>query len=73
MVYSRAAGWLLGLFLMLPSAGAWACRVCRPRVQATIHDTQYLPNLALVLLPVAVLLGLGLTLYFLPALKRRLT
>jgi hypothetical protein len=59
------AAWLLAL---LPAA---ACTVCRPRVQAGIHNEAYAANLLLVLLPVALLLALGLGLFWAPAWQRR--
>jgi hypothetical protein len=37
------------------SPGAWACDACAPLVDARIHDADFLLNLALVILPVAVL------------------
>ena len=43
---------------------ARACAVCRPRVQAGIHNGAYGANLLLVLLPVALLLLGGLGLFF---------
>ena len=46
------------------SPGLLACAVCRPRVQAGIHDGAYGANLLLVLLPVAMLLLGGLSLFF---------
>jgi hypothetical protein len=52
------------LVWLLPSGGAWACAWCRPRVQAGIHNAAYSANLALVLLPVAVLLALGVGLFY---------
>lgn len=56
------------LFLMLLSslwaAPAWACPWCRPRVRAGIHTPAYTTNVLLVLLPVAVLLALGLALFY---------
>ncbi len=64
-----ALSWLL-CWLATP---AWACRVCRPRVQATIHAPDYGHNLLLILLPVAVLLLLGVALFFADALTRRFT
>ena len=65
----RIAG--AGLLTQLPAA-AWACRVCRPRVDAGIYDAGYQANLLLVLLPVLLLLAFVAGLYYAPALKRRL-
>lgn len=62
------------LFLMawlLPGSGAWACAWCRPRVQAGIYNAAYTANLALVLLPVAVLLALGVGLFYWDRLRLR--
>jgi hypothetical protein len=50
--------------LLLAAPAARACAVCRPRVQAGIHNAAYPANLLLVLLPVAVLLAFGLALFF---------
>jgi len=63
---------LIGLLTGLV-APAWACRVCRPRVQAAIHAPDYTQNIALVLLPVGVLLLLGLGLFFASSFTRRFT
>ena len=43
---------------------AWACPWCRPRVQAGIYTPAYTANALLVLLPVAVLLALGVALFY---------
>ena len=43
---------------------ARACTWCRPRVEAGIHDAAYGQRLLLVLLPVALLLAVGLGLFF---------
>jgi len=53
----------LGGSLWLAPA-AWACQWCRPRVQAGIYTPAYTTNVLLVLLPVAVLLALGLALFY---------
>jgi hypothetical protein len=42
----------------------WACPWCRPRVRAGIYTPAYSTNVLLVLLPVAVLLALGLGLFY---------
>jgi len=52
----------LGSLLAAPAA--WACPWCRPRVQAGIYTPAYTTNVLLVLLPVAVLLVLGVTLFY---------
>ena len=54
---------LAALLLLAPAPGE-ACPVCRPRVQAAIHTPEYAANVALLLLPVAILLALGLALYW---------
>ncbi len=59
--------------LLLSPALSWACRVCRPRVQATIHGPDYTANLALLLLPAVLLLAVGLAVFFAPQLRRRFT
>jgi hypothetical protein len=61
---------LLTVTLSLISSLAWACRVCRPRVQATIHTPDYTGNLLVLLLPIAVLLAGGVGLYFAADIKR---
>ncbi|UOQ66954.1 hypothetical protein [Hymenobacter volaticus] len=61
------ASWLL-CWLTTP---ALACRVCRPRVQATIHAPDYGHNLLLILLPVGLLLLLGVGMFFADTLTRR--
>jgi hypothetical protein len=53
----------LGCSLGAGSA-AWACPWCRPRVQAGIYTPAYTTNVLLVLLPVAVLLALGVALFY---------
>ena len=60
----------MGLLPLLPGA-ARACAVCRPRVQAGIHNEAYAANLLLVLLPVALLLLGGLGLFFAGDLRHR--
>lgn len=62
-------GLLIGA-LWLASPTAWACRVCRPRVQATIHTPDYAGTLAVLLLPIGLLLVGGLGLYFATTIKR---
>jgi len=51
------------LSCLLPSL-ATACPWCRPRVQAGIYTPAYSANLLLVLLPVAVLLALGVGVFY---------
>ena len=55
---------LLGLLATLLPGLAAACPWCRPRVQAGIYTPAYSTNLLLVLLPVAVLLALGLGVFY---------
>ena len=59
---------LLGLCL---GPAAWGCAVCRPRVEAGIHNGAYTANLLLVLLPVALLLLGGLGLFFAADIQHR--
>ena len=54
----------LTLLACLWSAGAVACPWCRPRVRAGIYTPAYTANVLLVLLPVAVLLGVGIGLFY---------
>ena len=53
---------LLTSFWLAPPAGA--CAWCRPRVQAGIYTPAYTAQAGLVLLPVAVLLALGLGVFY---------
>jgi hypothetical protein len=53
----------LGCSLWLAPA-AWACPWCRPRVQAGIYTPAYTANVLLVLMPVALLLALGVALFY---------
>lgn len=64
---------LVCCLLLLSPALAWACRVCRPRVQATIHGPDYTVNLVLLLLPAVLLLAVGLAVFFAPQLRRCFT
>lgn len=57
---------------LLPSL-AEACAWCRPRVQAGIYTPAYSANLLLVLLPVAVLLALGVGLFYWDRLRHYFT
>lgn len=59
---------LLASLLGLAPALAHACAVCRPKVQAAIHTADYSVNMGLLLLPVALLLALGVGLYYAEAL-----
>ena len=60
--------WVSSCLAWLLPAASHACAVCRPKVQATIHNADYSANAALLLLPVALLLALGLGLYYAEAL-----
>ena len=53
------------------STPACACRVSALRVQAAIHAPDYGHNLLLILLPVALLVLLGVGLFFADTLTRR--
>lgn len=53
---------LLSSLLLAPAA--WACPWCRPKVQAGIYTPAYSANVLLVLLPVAVLLAVGVAVYY---------
>jgi len=55
---------LLLLSSLWATPAAWACPWCRPRVRAGIYNAAYSANVLLVLLPVAVLLALGLALFY---------
>ena len=52
------------LVLLLAAKPAWACPVCRPKVQAAIYGPHYLATALLVLLPVLLLVAGGVGLYF---------
>jgi hypothetical protein len=62
--------WINSLVWLVPTA-ATACAVCRPKVQAAIHNADYSVNVALLLLPVALLLAVGVGLYYADALWAR--
>ena len=53
---------LLSSLLLAPAT--WACPWCRPRVRAGIYTPAYSANVLLVLLPVAVLLAVGVAVYY---------
>ena len=53
--------------LLALATDARACAACRPKVQAAIHDPHYAATALLVLLPVLLLIGGGLLLYFAPS------
>ncbi|MCB2407654.1 hypothetical protein [Hymenobacter lucidus] len=59
---------LATLALLLAATTAQACAVCRPRVEAAIHAPDYTDTLLLLLLPVALLVGGVLLLFFSPTL-----
>ena len=63
---------LLVLLALRTAPGAWACAWCRPRVQAGIHNAAHTATLLRVLLPVAVLLALGVGLFYWDTLRLRL-
>ena len=63
---------LLLVWLSVFTLAAAACPVCRPKVQAGIHDQAYSANLLLVLLPVALLLAGGVGLFFAADIRHRL-
>ena len=62
---------LLSSFWLAPAA--WACPWCRPRVHAGIYSATYPANLLLVLLPVALLLALGLGVFYWDTLRAYFT
>lgn len=64
------AGLFLVPLLMLAGPATRACAVCRPKVRAGIHNAAFSANLLLVLLPVALLLALGLALFFVESIRR---
>ena len=59
---------LATLALLLAATTALACRVCRPKVEAAIHAPDYTATLLLLLLPVGLLVGGALLLFFSPTL-----
>jgi hypothetical protein len=62
---------VLLLTLLLCGLAATACPVCRPKVEAGIYSADYAPHLLLVLLPVGLVLGLGLGLFYWDKLSTR--
>ena len=58
----KGFAFLLVLLFWLPAARA--CPVCRPKVEAGIYDAAYSANVLVVLLPVAVMVALGLGLFY---------
>lgn len=71
--YAWLSALLTGGLLLLTGPAAWACRVCRPKVEAGIHTPAYSANLLLVLLPVALLVAVGVGLFYSAQLQRRFT
>jgi hypothetical protein len=61
---------LSSLLGMLPALAS-ACAVCRPKVQAAIHNADYSVNVGLLLLPLALLLIVGVGLYYADAIWAR--
>ena len=58
---------LLALVFALQVVGAsaaQACAVCRPKVQAAIHNSDYAANALLMLLPIGLLVTGALLLFF---------
>ena len=49
---------------LLAAPAAWACSWCRPKVRAGIYTPAYSANVLLVLLPVAVLLAVGVVVFY---------
>lgn len=62
--------WLNSLLWLLPTVAS-ACAVCRPKVQAAIHNADYSVNVLLLLSPVALLLAVGVGLYYADAIWAR--
>lgn len=59
---------VLATLWLLTTTAAHACKVCRPKVEAAIHTSDYSANFLLLLLPIALLVGGALLLYFSPTL-----
>lgn len=55
---------LMLLSSLLVAPAAWGCPWCRPRVRAGIYTPAYSANVLLVLLPVAVLLAVGVAVFY---------
>jgi hypothetical protein len=62
--------WLSCLFGLLPAVAS-ACSICRPKVQAAIHNADYSVNVLMLLLPLALLLAVGVGLYYADAIWAR--
>ncbi len=60
---------VLTSLLFLSNAPLGACPRCRPLVQAAIHNADFLGNVVVMLLPVALLLLIGAALFFVDALE----
>lgn len=58
----------LVVLLLAITTTAQACTVCRPKVAAAIYAPGYTAHVGLVLLPIALLVGGALLLYFSPTL-----
>lgn len=59
---------LVFAFLLVEPAAAWACPLCdsatADQVRAGLFDGHFLKNLAVVLLPFPLFIGLGVYMYF---------
>jgi hypothetical protein len=62
--------WFSSLLGLLPAV-ALACSICRPKVQAAIHNADYSVNVLMLLLPLALLLAVGVGLYYADAIWAR--
>lgn len=51
------------LTLMFTVGDAVACQVCRPTVYAKVFDSEFLPMLGLLLVPLIIVLAIGLLVY----------
>jgi hypothetical protein len=62
--------WFSSLLGLLPAVAS-ACSICRPKVQAAIHNADYSVNVLMLLLPLALLLVVGVGLYYADAIWAR--
>ena len=58
-----AAGMALTVVLF-SSTGVWSCPQCRPAVKAEVYDGDFVSNLLMLLLPLAILFLIGIALHF---------
>lgn len=60
------------LTLFANGTALWACTRCRPQVESGVYNGDFIATLFVLLLPLAVLLVIGLGLYFSDAILAKL-